>query len=157
MMADISITERFGAEPLRCDDCGGEHPHHATYCKRLSPEEARQARERRCHEQFRIAEERAARAERALAHCQTALKAAERERDEARQAADELSEAARAVMVDACMRGFSMVRAHFDAWREGDRGLGHVADDPDVFLALQATHLGFQALARALEKGPGHT
>lgn len=151
-MADISIAERFGAEPLRCDCCGAEHPHHTPYCKRYSPEEVWEARERQCRDQLRTASDRAARAERSLAHCQTELKVAERERDQARQAADEQAASAQAAQRDAFLRGFAIVLAAFEAWRDGDRGLGVVGDDPDVFLALQATHLGFQALARALEK-----
>lgn len=139
---DISILERFGVEPApkHADSCALAQPGDPVIV--LAPHEQSAA--------LQLAMDEIARAHASEVRLVRERQAAERERDAARQAADEQAESARAAQRDACLRGFAIVRAAFEAWRDGDQGVPTA--DPDVFLALQATHLGFQALARALEK-----
>lgn len=116
---DISILERFGAEPLPCEECFVPSPHHAGTCPVLT----RLVRERQ---------------------------AAERDRDEARQAADQWAAAARDAQRAATLRGLMIVRAAFEAWRDLDKGLAGC--DEDIYLAAQTTLHGFDRLVEILRR-----
>jgi hypothetical protein len=75
-----------------------------------------------------------------------------RERDQAREAADQWAEAARTAQRAACQRGFAIVQAAFEAWRDNDRGLGELVDDQDVGLAVQSALHALDRLARMLAR-----
>lgn len=194
---DISILERFGAEPVPCEECFVPPPHHADTCPlltraRLAPAPtnvrpccvmARHYPSERCvlphghagvHQgqgggtwddndavvplSHRQAEERDVQ----LAHDEIdrshasevrllrERQAAERERDEARQAADQWATAARDAQRAATLRGLLSARAAFEAWRDGDKGL--VGCDDDIYLAAQTTLHGFDRLVEILRR-----
>jgi hypothetical protein len=142
-MADLSIDERFGIEPMRCDECGQPVPNHTSTCRAPLPY-------------------RCAALEKTLDEAEAAYDAELKERQamesallQAREAADQWAEAARTAQREACQRGFAIVQAAFEAWRDNDRGLGGMVDDQDVGLAVQSAQHALDRLARAISKESG--
>lgn len=170
---DISILERFGIEPVDPTPtnvrpccvmvrhypsarCVLPHGHAGMHQGQgggtwddndaVVPLSHRQAEERA----VQLAHDEIARAHASEVRLVRERQAAERERDEARQAADQWATAAREAQRAATLRGLMIVRAAFEQWRDLDKGLAGC--DEDIYLAAQATLHGFDRLVAILRR-----